>query len=85
MLMDIKGHILILKMKEIDKLLVYATQSGYLPFSVSLESDGLYQLSHPLSPDERIGFRWLYAKVEAQNKLAKLNESDDNTPPDLLA
>lgn len=85
MLMDIKGHVLLLKFETLEKLRVAMVSTDYMPFAVSIEEDGMYQLSHPMSVEERISYRWLYDLIESREKVAKSDDTDDNTPPDLLA
>lgn len=77
MILSIQGHVLILRHKKLKDLLQRATQDGMMPFSVSQEGD-VYQLSHPLSMDERLDYKWLYA-IEAA-KLAP--KQDEDGPPD---
>lgn len=75
MILSIQGHVLIMKHAKLKDLLQRATTDGLMPFSVSQEGD-VYQLSHPLSIDERLDYKWLYA-IEA----AKIAQQDDG-PPD---
>lgn len=68
MIKDLRGHILTLKHPNLSSLVTAAMSEHLIPFSVSDEGE-YYQLSHPLSPEERIEYKWLYARKAAENKL----------------
>lgn len=90
MIIDIQGHVLILKHPNMQSLLVEAIGKGYMPFSVSKEElDGqvVYQLSHPLNMEERAEFKWLYARKAAENKLKEKPEPEpeDDGPGPMVA
>lgn len=74
MIRTIRGHVLILQHPRLSDLLLVAQNEFLMPFSVSQEGD-VYQLSHPLSVEERLDYKWLYA-IEA----AKIAQQDG--PPD---
>lgn len=68
MIKDLRGHVLILKHPNLSALLEVALSNHMIPFSVS-DEDEYFQLSHPLSPEERVEYKWLYARKAAENKL----------------
>lgn len=76
MIRTIRGHVLILQHPNLSALMKVAAEELFFPFSVSDEGD-CYQLSHPLSVEERLEYRWLY-DLEA----AKLTQQDDGPPDD---
>lgn len=81
MILSIQGHVLILKHAKLKDLLQRATQDGMMPFSVSQEGD-VYQLSHPLSMDERLDYKWLYAIEAAKLAAKEAPKQDEDGPPD---
>lgn len=86
MIQDLQGHVLILKHPNLSTLLQVAAEMLFMPFSVSDEGD-CYQLSHPLSMEERIEYKWLYARKAAENKLKDKPEPDpeDDGPGPMVA
>lgn len=81
MLRDLQGHVLILKHPSLSELITAATSEHLIPFSVSDEGD-CYQLSHPLSVEERGEYKWLYARKAAENKLKEKPATSDSPPED---
>lgn len=86
MIIDLKGHVLILRHPNLSNLLAKATSEMLVPFSVSDEGD-CFQLSHPLGVDERVGYKWLYARKAAENKLKEkpAPEPEDDGPGPAVA
>jgi hypothetical protein len=78
MIIDLKGHVLILKHPKLSELLLKAQNDFLMPFSVSDEGDS-FQLSHPLSVAERLRYKWLYARKASESKL---KEKPAPTPED---
>ena len=80
MIRDLQGHVLILKHPSLSALVTAAMSEHLIPFSVSDEGD-TYQLSHPLSAEERVEYKWLYARKAAENKLKTPEpEPEDDGP-----
>lgn len=85
MIQDLQGHVLILKHPNLSGLLTAALSKHLIPFSVSDEGD-CFQLSHPLSAEERIEYKWLYARKAAENKLkTPAPEPEDDGPGPMVA
>lgn len=85
MIRDLKGHVLILKHPRLSDLLLVAQNEFLMPFSVSDEGE-YFQLSHPLSVEERAGYKWLYARKAAENKLKTPEpEPEGDGPGPMLA
>lgn len=84
MIKDLRGHILILKHPRLSDLLLVAQNEFLMPFSVSDEGDH-YQLSHPLSPKERMEYKWLYARKAAENKLKTPEPEPEGDGPGPMA
>lgn len=80
MIKDLKGHVLILKSPNLSALITSAASEHLLPFSVSDEGE-FFQLSHPLSAEERVQYKWLYARKAAENKLKTPEPEDDGPVP----
>lgn len=81
MITDLQGHVLILKHPNLTDLVAHAVGNHLVPFSVSDEAE-YYQLSHPLSAEERVEFKWLYARKAAENKLKKQEPPEAPEPED---
>lgn len=81
MILSIQGHVLIMKHAKLKDLLQRATTDGLMPFSVSQEG-AVYQLSHPLSIDERLDYKWLYAIEAAKLAAKEAPKQDEDGPPD---
>lgn len=86
MIIDLQGHVLILKHPKLSELLLKAQNDFLMPFSVSDEGEN-FQLSHPLDAKEREQYKWLYARKAAENKLkAKpAPEPEDDGPGPMVA
>lgn len=86
MIQDLQGHVLILKHPQLSTLLLHAQDEFLMPFSVSDEGEN-FQLSHPLSPEERVQYKWLYARKAAENKLKEKPqpEPEDDGPGPVVA
>lgn len=75
MIIDLQGHVLILKHPQLSALLDKAQEDFLMPFSVSDEGEH-FQLSHPLGMEERMQYKWLYARKAAENKLKERPEKE---------
>jgi len=86
MITDIQGHVLILKHPALSELLTHAMSEFLMPFSVSDEGD-CFQLSHPLTMEERPKWAWLYARKASENKLKQKPEPEpeDDGPGPMVA
>jgi hypothetical protein len=81
MIRDLQGHVLILKHPSLSALVTAAMSEHLIPFSVSDEGD-CYQLSHPMSAEERVEYKWLYARKAAENKLKTPEPEESEDPED---
>lgn len=81
MIKDLQGHVLILKHPNLSNLVTAALSEHLIPFSVSDEGE-YFQLSHPLSAEERIEYKWLYARKAAENKLKEQEPPEAPEPED---
>lgn len=77
-ILTIQGHVLMLRHAKLKDLLQRAGDDGMMPFSVSDEGN-YFQLSHPLSAEERIEYRWLY---ELQAAKLATKQDEDGSPDD---
>lgn len=88
MIVDLKGHVLILRHPHLNVLIAHAVDNHLMPFSVSDEGD-CFKLSHPLAAKERIEYKWLYARKASENKLKpavpEAPEPEDDGPGPMVA
>lgn len=81
MIRTIRGHVLILQHPSLSALMKVAAEELFFPFSVSDEGN-CYQLSHPLSTEERLEYRWLYDLEAAKLAAKEAPKQDEDGPPD---
>lgn len=80
----IRGHVLIVREKVLERLQRFAYAEVDLPWAFSEEGD-MFQLSHPLTMEERVEFKWLYHRMEALAEKETAPEPEDDGPGPVVA
>ena len=71
----IRGHVLLVKDKVLDRLQRFAYAEVDLPWAFAEEGDE-FQLAHPLNMEERKDFAWLYHRMAALDKESTLDKQE---------
>lgn len=79
-LQRIEGHVLMVRARSLPGLQRYISDHDIMPPYAVSDEDEHFQLSHPMTPDEREVYKWLYHRMKSLNKVEESVDTDPEPP-----